>query len=83
MVVENYPDDFILLDRALIELPGEYGVEVSDLVSSSGALIHVKRKGKSSVLSHLFLQAANSCELLRRSPPARDQFMTLASGFRQ
>jgi uncharacterized protein (TIGR04141 family) len=77
MVGENYPDDFILLDRALIELPGEYGVEASDLVSSSGALIHVKRKGKSSVLSHLFLQAANSCELLRRSPLARDQFMTL------
>ena len=29
------------------------------------------------VLSHLFLQAANSCELLRRSPSARDQLMTL------
>jgi uncharacterized protein (TIGR04141 family) len=46
-------------------------------VPSSGALIHVKREGKSSVLSHLFLQAANSCELLRRSPPTRDQLMAL------
>jgi hypothetical protein len=42
-------------------------------VSRSGALVHLKRKGKSSVLSHLFLQAANSCELLRRSARARDE----------
>ncbi len=77
MVGQDCPDDFVLLDRALIELPGEYGVEASDLVASSGALVHVKRKDKSSVLSHLFLQAANSCELLRRSPPARDQLMCM------
>jgi uncharacterized protein (TIGR04141 family) len=77
MVGEDCAEDFVLLDRALIELPGEYGVEASDLVASSGALIHVKRKGKSSVLSHLFLQAANSCELLRRSPLARAQLMNL------
>jgi uncharacterized protein (TIGR04141 family) len=77
MVGRDYPDRFVLLDRAMIELPGEYGVEASDLVSSSGALIHVKRKGKSSVLSHLFLQVANSCELLRRSPLARQQLVAL------
>lgn len=73
MVGRDYPRDFIELDRALIEMPGEYGVEASDLVAASGALIHVKRKGKSSTLSHLFLQAANSCELLRRAPEAWDQ----------
>ena len=44
---------------------------------SSGALIHVKRKGKSSVLSHLFLQVTNSCELLRRSTPAWQQLSSL------
>jgi Insertion element 4 transposase N-terminal/Family of unknown function (DUF6119) len=63
----SYPDKFVLLDRALIELPDEHRIEAADLVCSSGALIHVKRKGKSSVLSHLFLQVANNCELLRRS----------------
>jgi uncharacterized protein (TIGR04141 family) len=68
-VARNHPDDFVLLDRALIELPDEHGVEAADLVCSSGALIHVKRKGKSSVLSHLFLQVANSCEPAR-SPRA-------------
>ena len=72
-----YPDEFVLLDRALIELPHEHGVEAADLVCSSGALIHVKRKGKSSVLSHLFLQVANSCELLRRSTPAWQQLSLL------
>jgi uncharacterized protein (TIGR04141 family) len=35
--------------------------------------VHVKRKGKSSVLSHLFLQAVNSCDALRWSPEARAQ----------
>jgi uncharacterized protein (TIGR04141 family) len=73
----SYPDEFVLLDRALIVLPDEHGVEAADLVCSSGALIHVKRKGKSSVLSHLFLQVANSCELLRRSTPAWQQLSSL------
>lgn len=41
----DYPDEFGLLDRALIELPDEHGVEAADLVCASGALIHVKRKG--------------------------------------
>lgn len=64
-------DRFVILDRKLIRLDNEAGIETSDLVSRSGALIHLKRKGKSSTLSHLFLQAANSCELLRRSVAAR------------
>jgi uncharacterized protein (TIGR04141 family) len=68
---DDHKRDFVVLDRALIRVEGEAGIEASDLVSESGALIHLKRKGKSSVLSHLFLQAANSCELLRRSPQAQ------------
>jgi uncharacterized protein (TIGR04141 family) len=76
-VARDHPGEFVRLDGAVIELPDEYGVEPADLVSASGALIHVKRKGKSSVLSHLFLQAANSCELLRRSELAREQLSSL------
>lgn len=76
-VARDHPGEFVRLDGAVIELPDEYGVEPADLVSASGALIHVKRKGKSSVLSHLFLQAANSCELLRRSELARDRLSSL------
>lgn len=77
MAARDYPNEFVLLDRAMIELPDEHGVEAADLVSASGALIHVKRKGKSSVLSHLFLQVANSCELLRRSDLAWRQLSSL------
>jgi uncharacterized protein (TIGR04141 family) len=72
-VGREYPREFIELDRALIDFPGESGVEASDLVAANGTLIHIKRKGKSSTLSHLFIQAANSCELLRREPEAWDQ----------
>jgi uncharacterized protein (TIGR04141 family) len=59
MVKRDYPDDFVELDRALITLPGQYGVEASDLVALSGALVHLKRKGKSSTLSHLFRSSAS------------------------
>jgi len=80
MVGRDYPDDFVELDRALITLPGQYGVEASDLVALSGALIHLKRKGKSSTLSHLFLQAANSCELLQREPEAWHELQKMIEG---
>ncbi len=70
-------DQFVVLDRTLIRIEGESGIEASDLVARSGALIHLKRKGKSSKLSHLFLQVANSCELLRRSSVARSALSEL------
>jgi hypothetical protein len=41
------PDRFAVLDRSLIQLPDETGIEPCDLVGASGALVHVKRKGKS------------------------------------
>ncbi|MEV6301287.1 DUF6119 family protein [Actinoplanes sp. NPDC051861] len=77
LIGDQYADRFVVLDRELIHLDGESGVEASDLVAASGALIHLKRKGKSSTLSHLFLQAANSCELLRRNVEARRIFADL------
>jgi uncharacterized protein (TIGR04141 family) len=73
LVAETDPSRFVLLDGQLFRVPGETGVELCDLLSDAGVLIHVKRKGRSSVLSHLFLQAANSCDLLRRSALAREQ----------
>jgi uncharacterized protein (TIGR04141 family) len=67
-------DRFVVLDRALIHLPNQSGVEACDIMAKTGAMIHVKRKGKSSTLSHLFLQAVNSCELLTGSTDARAQW---------
>jgi len=66
--------DFAVLDGWLIRLPGRTAVEAADLVHSSGALIHAKRKGRSSSLSYLFVQASASSQLLSESPEAVDQF---------
>lgn len=73
-------DRFLVVDRALLRLGNERGgVEAADLLASEGAIIHVKRKGKSSVLSHLFFQAGNSADLLRRSVDARTQLLDLVA----
>ena len=74
-------NDFVVLDRSLIYLANQTGVESCDMVGRPGTLIHVKRRGKSSTLSHLFMQAVNSCELLTGSADARDQLrqMVLSS----
>jgi len=76
-VGREYPEHFAVLDRSLVRLSGETGIEACDLLGASGALVHVKRKGKSSVLSHLFLQAVNSCAVLRRSAEAREQLKVM------
>jgi uncharacterized protein (TIGR04141 family) len=53
-----------LMDRELVAHPGMVSpIEFCDLFSTSGHMIHVKRYGQSSVLSHLFAQgtvAANT-----------------------
>jgi uncharacterized protein (TIGR04141 family) len=80
LVAELDPTRFVLLDGQLFHAPGEAGVELCDLIADTGALVHVKRKGRSSVLSHLFLQAANACDILRRSAPARERLSEMIRG---
>ncbi len=62
--------NFRLLDRKLIKpIPSESPIEVCDLFSKDGAMIHVKRrKGGSSGLSHLFGQASVSSRMLVTAP---------------
>jgi len=55
---------FALMDRKLIRSVGKGKVEVCDLYSKDRQLIHVKRYGSSSVLSHLFSQGTVSAQLL-------------------
>lgn len=58
-------DDLLLLDRVTGAIPGESGtVELCDVLSSSGELIHVKRKSRSASLSHLFSQGLVSASVL-------------------
>lgn len=77
-VASERPDEFVCLDRNLIQLPGETPFEPADLVHISGRLIHVKRKGRSSALSYVFVQARRSCQLLSQVPQACDELRSKA-----
>ena len=58
------PKTFALLDRKLISFGGGYSrVEFCDLYTDSQDIIHIKRYGGSSVLSHLFAQGTVSGQL--------------------
>ncbi len=60
------PAKYTLMDEKLIEIGGgRSSVEFADLYTRSRDLIHIKRYGGSSVLSHLFAQALVSGELLK------------------
>lgn len=56
---------FELLDRRLVNHGGGHSsVEICDILTNDRRLVHIKKYGGSSVLSHLFSQAAVSGELL-------------------
>lgn len=56
-----------LMDRKLVSTGMAYGrIEFCDLINKEGALIHVKRYGGSSTLSHLFNQGFVSAQLMNR-----------------
>jgi uncharacterized protein (TIGR04141 family) len=59
-----------LMDRKLVMIGGT-SIEIADLVSSSGDLIHVKRKTQSATLSHLFSQGRISAESLKSDEAVR------------
>ena len=60
-LAQSSPRDLLLLD-AKIKRPGgaASGIELCDVLASTGEFIHVKRKSRSSTLSHLFAQGTIS-----------------------
>lgn len=54
----------LCLDKKLIYDGGPDKMEICDLLTRDGALIHVKHRGSSATLSHLFSQGVNSAERL-------------------
>jgi uncharacterized protein (TIGR04141 family) len=54
----------LCLDRKNVNLPDGDKVEVCDLLTDGPALVHVKKRGSSSNLSHLFSQGLVSAEML-------------------
>lgn len=71
-VYDARPEYFALMDGQLISHGGGHSkIEFCDLFSIDKHLIHVKRYGGSSVLSHLFAQGAVSARLLLSDPDFR------------
>lgn len=59
----------LLMDRENIPYGGGRSrIELCDVLSSDGKLIHVKRYGGSSVMSHLFNQGLISMDLIKSEP---------------
>jgi uncharacterized protein (TIGR04141 family) len=68
------PESFALMDGKIIIHGGANNkIEFCDLYSKSGSLIHVKRYGASSVLSHLFSQGVVSGELFQTDAKFREK----------
>lgn len=70
-VVSRHPDR-LLLDRKLIQ-PDQRtsSIEICDVLTADGELVHVKRKLGSSGLSHLFAQGYVSAETIHAGPDLR------------
>jgi uncharacterized protein (TIGR04141 family) len=68
------PDHLLMLD-AKIKRPGgaSSGIEVCDVLTSDREFIHVKRKSRSSTLSHLFAQGSISAETFVGDGEFRDK----------
>jgi len=72
-VVSVDPDSFALMDGKIILHGGANNkIEFCDLYLKPGSLIHVKRYGASSVLSHLFSQGVVSGELFQTDAKFRE-----------
>jgi uncharacterized protein (TIGR04141 family) len=52
----------VCLDKRLVFDGGPDKMEICDILAPTGAMIHVKQRGSSSTLSHLFAQGVNSAE---------------------
>jgi uncharacterized protein (TIGR04141 family) len=63
----------LCLDRLLVQDGGPDSMEVCDILLPSGSLVHVKHRGSSSTLSHLFTQGLNSAERLRMDDHFRSE----------
>lgn len=69
----------LCLDRKLVRDGGPDSIEICDILTPSGGLIHVKQRGSSSTLSHLFAQGVNSAERLLNDDDFREQARALVT----
>ncbi|HEY3317754.1 MAG TPA: DUF6119 family protein [Coriobacteriia bacterium] len=62
---------FACMDKENINFGGYDKLEFCDLLDAGGRFFHVKKRSKSSTLSHLFMQGLNSARLFLESPEFR------------
>ena len=65
--------DAALLDKKFVFDGGPDKMEICDLLTRTGAMIHVKQRGSSSTLSHLFSQGVNAADRLQGDDTFRRQ----------
>lgn len=81
--VASADPEFILADKKLVRIGGgRSSIEFCDLFHRSKALVHVKRYGQSSVLSHLVAQGLISGEIFKTSAEFRKQALELLPNHR-
>ena len=73
----------LCLDGKLIHDTGPDKMELCDILTPNGGLIHVKHRGSSSTLSHLFSQGINSAERLLLDQEFRSKARSLAGAVDQ
>jgi len=80
-VATTYANDFDLMDRKMIHIGGgRSSIEFCDLYTKDKQMIHVKKYGGSSVLSHLFQQGVVSGELFISSDSFRSKVNSRLGG---
>ena len=71
--------DALCLDKKLVYDGGPDKMEICDVLTREGTLIHIKQRGSSSTLSHLFAQGLNSAERLLQDAEFRRQARQLVA----
>lgn len=69
----------LCMDKQLVYDGGPDKMEVCDVLTQDGRFIHVKLRGSSSTLSHLFAQGTNSAERLLTDEQFREKARALAA----
>jgi uncharacterized protein (TIGR04141 family) len=71
--------DALCLDKKLVYDGGPDKMEICDILTREAGLIHVKHRGSSSTLSHLFAQGVNSAERLLLDQDFRSKARAVAA----
>jgi uncharacterized protein (TIGR04141 family) len=69
----------LCLDKQLVYDGGPDRMEICDILTRAGGFIHVKHRGSSSTLSHLFAQGLNSAERFLQDPDFRQKAREIAA----